>query len=217
MTDDNVVFISALQHILFCERQFALIHLEQIWEENRFTAEGKILHKRVDVSRHESRKSFRHEFGMTVRSEKLNLVGKCDLVELRFGTKGIVEEVVPVEFKRGEKKEGDEDRIQLCAQAMCLEEMFGIIVSRGEFYYLQEHRRSECSIDVDLRNKVMLLLQQMNALETSRTTPPACYERRKCDNCSLVEMCMPKSAGAGSRRVDRFMQAQLKASRTEDE
>ena len=215
MTGDNIVFISALQHILFCERQYAMIHLEQIWEENKFTAEGRILHERVDITRHESRRSFRQEFGMTVRSEDLNLVGRCDLVELRFGAKGIIEEVVPVEFKRGKKKEGDEDRVQLTAQALCLEEMFGIIIPHGEFYYLQEHRRSECKIDGDLRNKVVSLLRRMNELQTSGTTPPAVYERRRCDNCSLVEMCMPKSAGAGSKRIDRFMLAQLNASREE--
>jgi len=213
--EDDLVPISALQHVLFCERQYALIHIEQVWDENRFTAEGKVLHERVDVEHHESRRLFRQEYGMAVRSLALGLIGKCDLVELYLSPKGGVSEAVPVEFKRGRNKEEDVDRVQLCAQALCLEEMFGVPVSAGQLYYLQEHRRTTVDIDGPLRAKTMALVARIRQLQASGMTPPAVYEKRKCDRCSLFELCMPKSVGSGVKRVDRFVQSQVRAVRQE--
>ena len=215
-SEDDLIPISALQHALFCERQYALIHIEQLWEENRFTAEGRVLHERVDDVRHESRKLFRQEFGLAVRSLEQGLIGKCDLVELRLEPNGGVVEAMPVEFKRGKDKEDDVDRVQLCAQALCLEEMFGVAVPRGQFYYLQEHRRTGVEFDGELRATTTALVDRVRALSAEGATPAAVYEKRKCDRCSLMEMCMPKSAGAGGKRVDRYVQAQLRAARTED-
>jgi len=212
-SEDDLVQISALQHILFCERQYALIYIEQIWEENRFTAEGKVLHERVDVEHHESRKLFRQEYGMAVRSLERGLIGKCDLVELYLSPKGGVAEAVPVEFKRGRNKEEDVDRVQLCAQAFCLEEMFGVSVPIGQLYYLQEHRRTTVDIDGPLRAKTMELVARIQQLQSSGVTPPAVYEKQKCDRCSLLELCMPKIAGSGGKRVDRFVQSQIRAMR----
>lgn len=212
-SEDDLVQISALQHILFCERQYALIHIEQVWEENRFTAEGKVLHERVDVEHHESRKLFRQEYGMAVRSLERGLIGKCDLVELYLSPKGSVVEAVPVEFKRGRNKEEDVDRVQLCAQAFCLEEMFGVSVAVGQLYYLQEHRRTTVDIDGPLRAKTMELVARIHQLQSSGVTPPAVYEKQKCDRCSLLELCMPKIAGSGGKRVDRFVQSQIRAMR----
>ena len=213
--EDDLIPISALQHVLFCERQYALIHIEQIWKENFFTAEGKVLHERVDVEHHESRRLFRQEFGMAIRSLDRGLIGKCDLVELYLAPGGGVAEAMPVEFKRGKGKEEDVDRVQLCAQALCLEEMFSIAVPRGHLYYLQEHRRTSVEIDGVLRVKTAGLVDRIRSLLNAGATPPALYERRKCDHCSLVELCMPKSAGAGGKRVDRFVQAQIRAARAE--
>lgn len=215
--DDDLVPISALQHILFCERQYALIHIEQAWEENRFTAEGKVLHERVDAEHHESRRLFRQEYGMAVRSLERGLIGKCDLVELYLAPAGGVAEAVPVEFKRGRNKEEDVDRVQLCAQGICLEEMFGVPVMAGQLYYLQEHRRTSVDIDGPLRAKTMELVARIRQLQSSGTTPPAVYERQKCDRCSLLELCMPKNVGSGGKRVDRFIQAQIRAAREECE
>lgn len=214
-SEDDLVPISALQHLLFCERQYALIHIEQAWEENRFTAEGKILHERVDAEHHESRRLFRQEYGMAVRSLERGLIGKCDLVELHLASGGGVAEAVPVEFKRGRNKEEDVDRVQLCAQAFCLEEMFGVPVAVGQLYYLQEHRRTTVGIDGPLRAKTMELVARIGQLQSSGITPPALYEKRKCDRCSLLELCMPKSAGSGGKRVDRFVQSQIRAAREE--
>jgi len=214
-SEDDLVPISALQHIFFCERQYALIHIEQVWEENRFTAEGKVLHERVDAEHHESRRLFRLEYGMAVRSLERDLIGKCDLVELYLSPGGGVAEAVPVEFKRGRNKEEDVDRVQLCAQAFCLEEMFGVSVSVGQLYYLQEHRRTTVDIDGPLRAKTMELVARIRQLQASGMTPPAIYEKRKCDRCSLLELCMPESAGSGGKRVDRFVQSQIRATREE--
>lgn len=214
-SEDDLVPISALQHILFCERQYALIHIEQVWEENRFTAEGKVLHERVDSEHHESRRLFRQEYGMAVRSLERGLIGKCDLVELYLAPNGGVADAVPVEFKRGRNKEEDVDRVQLCAQAFCLEEMFKVPVAVGQLYYLQEHRRTTVDIDGPLRAKTLQLVERIQQLQSAGTTPPAVYEKRKCDRCSLLELCMPESAGSGGKRVDRFVQSQIRATREE--
>ena len=207
--EDDLVPISALQHVYFCERQFALMYIEQEWEDNRFTAEGGVLHERVHTEHHESRRFFLQEYDMPVRSLRHGLIGKCDLVELWYTKDKSVEKVSPVEFKRGRKKADDTDRVQLCAQVLCLEEMFGIAIESGQFYYLQEHRRTNETIDTPLREKTATLIKQiMNIHETGKTVP-ANYEKRKCDNCSLVDLCMPKSAGAGRKKVSRFIETQL--------
>jgi CRISPR-associated exonuclease Cas4 len=208
--EDDLIPISALQHALFCERQYALIHLEQVWEENRFTAEGKVLHERVDAEHRESRRLFKQEYGMAVRSLLWGLIGKCDLVELWYAKDGSIEKVSPVEFKRGRKKADDTDRVQLCAQVLCLEEMFGINIENGQFYYLQEHRRTNEVIDAPLRGKTSTLIERIMKIRETGETAAAKYEKRRCDNCSLVDLCMPKSAGAGNKQVDRYIKAQLR-------
>jgi len=209
-SEDDLVQISALQHMQFCERQYSLIHLEQAWEENRFTAEGRILHERVDSEHHESRRLFKQEYGMAVRSLKWGLIGKCDLVELWYDKDGVVEKLSPVEFKRGRKKADDTDRVQLCAQVLCLEEMFGISIGGGQFYYLQEHRRSGEIIDNQLREKTISLVEQIIRIRETGETIIAKYEKRKCDNCSMVDLCMPKSTGADRKQVDRYISTQLR-------
>ncbi|MEN6491205.1 MAG: CRISPR-associated protein Cas4, partial [Rectinema sp.] len=214
-SEDELLPISGLQHILFCERQYALIHIEQLWEENRFTAEGKVLHERVDAEHHESRRLFRQEYGMAVRSLERGMIGKCDLVELYLAPGGGVAEAVPVEFKRGKSKEEDVDRVQLCAQGFCLEEMLGVTVEQGQLYYLQEHRRTTVDLDGPLRAKTMKLVERIRRLQSEGETPPAIYEKRKCDRCSLFDLCIPKAIGNGGKRVDRFVQSEIAAMRRE--
>ena len=208
-TEHDLIPISALQHVLFCERQYALIHLEQIWEENRFTAEGEVLHERVHGEHHESRRSFRQEYNMAVRSLEYGLIGKCDLVELWFSRDSREKKVSPVEFKRGRDKETDVDRVQLCAQILCLEEMFGVTINSGQLYYLQEHRRTDVVMNEALRKKTIALIERIRVIQETGMTPAAEYGKRKCDNCSLVDECMPKSVGNGGKQVARYMQAQL--------
>ena len=216
-TEDDLVQISALQHALFCERQYALIHLEQVWEENRFTAEGRILHERVDAEHRESRRMFKQEYGMAVRSLQWGLIGKCDLVEIWYSKDKKVEKVSPVEFKRGRKKPDDTDRVQLCAQVLCLEEMFDISIENGQFYYLQEHRRTNEIIDTPLREKTIALVERVIKIREDRATIAAKYEKRKCDNCSMLDLCMPKSTGIKSKQVELYVKAQLRLSEKNDE
>jgi len=209
-SEDDLIQISALQHMLFCERQYSLIHLEQEWEENLFTAEGRVLHERVDVEHRESRRLFKQEYGMAVRSLQWGLTGKCDLVEIWYAKDGNVEKVSPVEFKRGRKKADDTDRVQLCAQVLCLEEMLGKTIESGQFYYLQEHRRTDCVMDQALREKTTMLIDRIVNIREKRETAAAKYEKRKCDNCSLVDLCMPKITGLGHKQVDLYVKAQLR-------
>ena len=215
-TEDDLIQISALQHALFCERQYALIHLEQEWEENRFTAEGRVLHERVDAEHRESRRQFKQEYGMAVRSLRWGLVGKCDLVELWYAKDGSVEKALPVEFKRGRKKADDTDRVQLCAQVLCLEEMFDIAVENGQFYYLQEHRRTNEIIGQALREKTAALIERIMRIREMGETVAANYEKRKCDNCSMVDLCMPQSTGTDHKQVSRFIKTQLRLAEKDD-
>jgi CRISPR-associated exonuclease Cas4 len=214
-SDDDLIPISALQHLLFCERQFALIHVEQVWEENRFTAEGKVLHERVDDTRNESRKLFRQEYGMALRSLRYGLIGKADLVEFRLRDSGGVAEAVPVEFKRGKDKEEDCDRVQLCAQALCLEEMTGASCPRGDFYYLGAHRRTHVDISGELRSRTIAAVDRARSVLEAGATLAAHYSRATCDRCSLMDLCMPKSAGSGGKRVGQFVRSELAAMRKE--
>jgi CRISPR-associated exonuclease Cas4 len=190
---NDLTLISALQHILFCQRQFALIHVEQIWAENRFTAEGEVLHERVHREHAENRKHFREEYGMEVRSVKYGLTGKCDLVELWFNAecKTQLERINPVEFKRGKKKETNVDKVQLCAQAICLEEMFGVSIFSGQLYYFSDHRRTTIDFTEPLRKETIELAEKCKNIIESGKTPLAVYEKKKCDNCSLIDICMP--------------------------
>ena len=215
-SEDDLIQISALQHASFCERQYALIHIEQAWDENRFTAEGRVLHERVDAEHHELRRLFKQEYGMAVRSLQWGLIGKCDLVELWYAKDRSVEKVLPVEFKRGRKKADDTDRVQLCAQVLCLEEMFNITIESGQFFYLQEHRRTTEVIDTLLREKVTALIERIMRIRETGETAAAVYEKRKCDNCSLVDLCMPKSTGKEHKQVDRFVKAQLRLAEKEN-
>ncbi|MGO8695053.1 MAG: CRISPR-associated protein Cas4 [Rectinemataceae bacterium] len=213
--EEELLPISGLQHVLFCERQFALIHVEQVWEENRFTAEGKVLHERVDAEGHESRRLFRQEYGMAIRSLEHGLIGKADLVEFYLKGEGGVAEAVPVEFKRGKDKEEDWDRVQLCAQALCIEEMTGAPAVRADFYYLAAHRRTHLDITGELRAATFAAIGRARDILESGQTPPARYSRARCDRCSLVDLCMPKSIGGGGKRVGQYIQAEVAAMRKE--
>lgn len=214
--EDELVPISALQHAVFCERQFALIHIERMWEENVYTAEGRILHERVDMTHRESRGISRVEYGMPVRSMKYGLIGKADLVEFQLGRPGSYLRIQPVEFKRGKRKVGHEDRVQLCAQALCLEEMFGTRINDGQFYYLQEHRRTTVEFSTDLRSLTHHVTNRVRELMEEGRTPAAVYDRRKCDRCSLYDRCMPRALAGGGKGVARYVIGQIRRTLRED-
>lgn len=180
--------ISALQHLLFCERQCALIHLEQAWAENQFTAEGNVMHEKAHDGPDEQRQGVRITRGLPVKSELLGLSGQCDVVE--FHADG---SVLPVEYKRGKPKAHRADDVQLCAQALCLEETLSLSVPEGRLFYGLTRRRLDVVFDEELRELTRQTTQRLHDLIASRVTPPAEYEARKCDSCSLKELCMPEA------------------------
>jgi len=177
--------LSALQHLLFCPRQCALIHLEQAWAENRFTVEGNLLHERAHDGPDESRPGVRITRGLPLRSERLGLSGQADVVEFhQDGT------IVPVEYKRGKPKADDSDRVQLCAQALCLEEQFERTLEEGFLFYGKRQRRTVVAFDPELRATTEDTVRRLHELIASRATPPAVREK-KCDSCSLERVCLP--------------------------
>ena len=201
-TEEDLIMISALQHISFCERQCALIHIEQIWDENRATAEGRIMHERVHEQDHESRGNVRIEYGLPLRSLKLGLVGKADVVEFHRLDKDRWQPF-PVEYKRGKPKPDDCDLIQLCAQAMCLEEMLLVSVPSGAIFYGRTRRRLDVSFDESLRQETEEAAKQAHQLIRSGVTPPPVYKKR-CESCSLIGECLPKAIGKKSS-VKRYL------------
>ncbi len=187
-TDDQLLPLSALQHYLFCSRQTALIHLEQAWADNRFTAEGNVVHQKAHDGDDESRPGVRITRTLPVVSRRLGIAGQCDIVE--FHTNG---EVIPVEYKRGKPKAHDADRVQLCAQAMCLEEMLDVKIAEGFLFYGQRKRRTVVEFDDGLRELTEGTARSLHELIAARKTPPAVYEPRKCDSCSLIDHCQPQA------------------------
>lgn len=243
--------LSALQHFLFCPRQCALIHLEQIWVENRLTVEGQHLHKKAHDAPSETRGAVRIVRGLPLRSLALGLIGKADIVELeplddsaracqldqlgsascipsgtmaprarrdqedsrrsdrdpvrpKDGIAGAAEgnrlaghwRVTPIEYKRGRPKDNDCDRVQLCAQALCLEEMLGVGVTEGALFYGQRRRRTPVVFEAVLRRRTSDTAAELHQLIATGHTPPAIREP-KCDHCSLIEFCLPQVTGAG--------------------
>jgi CRISPR-associated exonuclease Cas4 len=194
--DDDFIMLSALQHYVFCARQCALIHIEQLWDENLFTAEGRIMHDKVDTDRYESRGNVRIEYGVPMRSLRLGLIGKADVVEFHRMDDGIWMPF-PVEYKRGKPKMDNCDRVQLCAQAICLEEMLGVGIGRGALFYGKTRRREDVVFDGRLRMETEDIARKAHELIASRITPKPEFSR-KCEQCSLLELCLPKTCGKSS-------------------
>lgn len=186
--EDRLLPLSALQHWLYCPRQCGLIHLEQVWAENKFTAEGQVLHQKAHDGADESKGGLRITRSMSVRSLVIGISGQCDIVEFRADGS-----VVPVEYKRGKPKSHRADEVQLCAQALCLEEMLNVTISRGFLFYGESRRRSEVEFNLDLRQLVAGTAAALHEMIDSRETPLAEYLAKRCDACSLIELCQPKA------------------------
>ena len=184
----DLIPLSALQHYAFCPRRCALIYLEQIWEENLFTAEGRLLHDRADSGKVEIRGDVKLVTGLPLRSLTLGLTGKADVVE--FHRREGAWHPFPVEYKRGTAKSYNADAIQLCGQALCLEEMLGLPVPEGALYYGKTRRRRAVSLDASLRETTALTAQAVHALLQSGVTPSPTADER-CRACSLAEQCLP--------------------------
>jgi CRISPR-associated exonuclease Cas4 len=197
--EEVFLLLAGIQHYVFCKRQWALIHIEQQWQENILTIEGKILHERThDSILKEKRGDLIISRGMPVFSHKLGLVGVCDVVEFHKSPDGIRitgsnenYKPIPIEYKRGKPKKNDSDILQLCAQAICLEEMLACEIHGAFLYYDQIKRRVKISIDNNLRERVNSITKEMHQLYDRRHTPKVRITKR-CKACSLSDYCMPR-------------------------
>ncbi|MCQ1534971.1 CRISPR-associated protein Cas4 [Methanosarcina sp. KYL-1] len=197
--EDEMLSLSGIQHFHFCKRQWALIHIERQWEENLQTTEGRFLHERVDNPfLKESRGDVVMSRAFPLVSDQLGLYGVADVVEYIRSENGIslpgyegFWKMNPVEYKRGKPKIDERDEVQLCAQAMCLEEMFNVNINSADFYYNEIRRRIQLNISEELRALVISLSDEMHYLFKKGLTPPA-EKSRNCKYCSLVDVCVPK-------------------------
>lgn len=201
--EEDFLLLSGIQHMAFCERQWALIHIEQAWAESVLTVEGKHIHERTDNPfEDETRKDLRVVRAMPVVSEKLGLRGVADVVEFyKVGDsiEGITVRLkdrkgwwcpCPVEYKRGRPKPDDRDTVQLCAQAIALEEMMRVTIASGFLYYAQTKHRTEIVFDQKLRDRVQDLADKMHRVFSEGKTPKA-QTGKHCSLCSLKEICQP--------------------------
>jgi CRISPR-associated exonuclease Cas4 len=183
--------LSALQHWLFCPRQCALIHIERVWAENRFTAEGRVLHERADSGRPESRDGLRILRAVQIASSRHRLHGVADVVEMH----GTVP--YPVEYKRGRPKAHRADEVQLCAQGLCLEDMTGQTVSEGALFYGTARRRKIITLDTPLRDLTLTVAEEVRAAMTTGSLPTPVFDAKRCGACSMYDLCRPN----GSREL----------------
>lgn len=198
-TEEDYLLISGIQHFAFCRRQWALIHIEQQWAENYQTTSGELFHKKAHSENSiEKRGDLLIVRGMQVSSARLGMTGQCDVVEFHKSKEGIAVQkydglwsLEPVEYKRGKPKDGEEDTLQLCLQAICLEEMFLTEIHKGYLFYGENRRRTEVVFTPQLRQQVEAICKEMHELYQKGYTPRVKTDK-KCGACSLQELCMPK-------------------------
>jgi CRISPR-associated exonuclease Cas4 len=200
-SEDDLIPISALQHYVFCPRQWGLIHIEQLWSENRFTAEGRVLHDKTHEPQEENRPGIRIVRTLRLGSYRLGITGQADVVEFHKAESGIELEKeegfwkpVPVEYKRGKPKIDICDEVQICAQAMCLEEMLKTGIKSGFLFYGRPRRRQQVDFTDTLRKQTEHIIEELHKLTAERITPKAKYGK-KCKSCSLFEVCLPEITG----------------------
>lgn len=216
-TEDEMLMLSGIQHYVFCPRQWALIHIEQQWEENRLTVEGQLLHENVDNP------AYRQKNGcvvtmrrVAIASRELGLTGFSDAIEL-YPSENATDTIshpkypgywkpMPVEYKRGREKPDRRDEVQVAAQALCLEEMYGIQIPCGALYYGEEHARTIVAIDNDLREFTQQCAREMQIVYSKGETPQAKYKSH-CHSCSVKDICMPKLTSC--RNVKNYLKTNL--------
>ncbi len=211
--EEELLPLSALQHFVYCRRRAALVHTDRLWGENRYTAEGSVLHRRADLTGTEVRGDLRIARGLRLRSLRMGLSGLADVVEFHRSLQGVrLPSVpgrwrpVPVEYKRGRLRREEGYLVQLCAQAICLEEMLGAEIENGSIYFGKTKRRLKVEFDRQLRQRTRSAAWQLHELIRSLQIPKAVYSR-KCDRCSLYDQCLPK---AGSDcAVERYLKRSL--------
>jgi CRISPR-associated exonuclease Cas4 len=212
-TEDDLLALSGLQHLVYCERQAALIHVEQVWLDNTWTVEGTNLHQNVISGRPETRGEVRISRDLPLRSSRLGLSGRADVIEFHRVDEATLSgarihdwpgrwQPYPVEYKRGRPKRHRADEVQICAQALCLEEMLGVEIQEGALFYGQTQHRTDVTFDAQLRETTESAARRFREIFEARLTPPAVYKKELCDECSLIEICRPRAA---KRRVDRYL------------
>ncbi len=197
--EEDYLMLSGIQHFAFCRRQWAMIHIEQQWAENYRTTAGELMHKKAhDADSFEKRGDLLIIRGMRISSRNLGLSGQCDVVEFHQDENGVSLfgydgkwKPIPVEYKRGTPKENNADELQLCAQAMCLEEMLQVYVQDGYLYYGENRRRSHVDFTDSLREEVRNAAKEMHELFQRGYTPNV-KPSKKCKACSLENLCLPK-------------------------
>ena len=196
--DEELLPISALNHFLYCKRRCALIHIERQWLENRFTAEGRVMHERVDRRGERDRRDVRTEYGLRLISHELRLVGQADVVEFHLKDRAIgLWLPYPVEYKRGKPKKNSSDRVQLCAQALCLEEMYQVSIPEAALFYGKTRRRQQVELILELRQETVTVVHAVQDMIRDRLTPEPVFDKR-CESCSLIDFCLPRICGKKS-------------------
>jgi CRISPR-associated exonuclease Cas4 len=214
-TSDELLPLSGIQHFLFCRRQWALIHIEQQWKENVLTVEGKLLHKRVDDPFFtETRKGLISARSVPVASYRLGFAGVCDLVEFTESPEGVklpgregLYLPAPVEYKRGHEKRDPCDEAQLCAQAICLEEMLAVTIPAGFLYYGETRHRVAVELTAELRELVRSMSEEMHAY-FQRGYTPRVKTSKACRSCSLADICLPELQEK-AMPASRYIQQQI--------
>lgn len=212
--EEDYLMLSGLQHFAYCRRQWALIHIEQQWAENERTVDGHLFHRKAhDGEATEKRGDLIITRGLPVKSDTLGVSGVCDVVEFHKSEQGITLfsyagkwQPYPVEYKKGEPKPGEADELQLCAQAMCLEEMLLCDIPEGSLFYGQNRRRTKVEFTGELRGLVKSMLQEMHDLWDRGYTPKV-KPQKGCNACSLKEICVPRLGKA--RTVSSYIEDRL--------
>src|ERR1700687_4010984 len=205
--DDDSIPLSALQHAVYCLRQAALIHLERMWAENRFTAEGQVVHLATLEPGARRGRGVRRGTALPLASRRLGIAGVADLVEFQADVGG--ETPYPVEFKRGKAKLHRADEVQLCAQGLCLEEMTGRPVPEGALFYAATKRRVVVPFDAELRTLTEATVERLREIFATGRTPPAVYRADRCRACSLLDLCRPRAVARPARAWRERMIAAL--------
>jgi len=191
--DDEIVLVSAVAQYGYCPRRCALIHIECLFDDNSFTVEGSALHSRADLPIVNTQVGVRIERSLPLWSDRYGLHGKADVVE--FGEDGSVR---PVDYKRGTRREELSSDLQLCAQALCLEEMLGVSISSGAVFYHESRRRRDVAIGEELRRQTLEAVDQIRQMLRSQTTPAPVYDKR-CPDCSMETICQPLAVTPAKR------------------
>ena len=214
-TEDEYLLLSGIQHYAFCPRQWALIHIENQWQENYYTAMGEALHHKAHDGSTEKRDGLITFRSVKLSSSRLGISGECDVLEFYQSENGIplknydgLYMPYPVEYKRGKTKLDDCDRLQLCAQALCLEEMLCCEIDKGALFYGEPRRREAVDFSAELREKLEKTIEEMHKLFSRRHTPKA-KTGKFCSACSMKDLCLPKLSERPENAVRKYLEENM--------